>query len=426
MPATDVDVLVLGAGAAGLACRYALSGRRDVVCLEAAEEVGGLLRMFRHGDFTFDTTLHVLPSRSAMAGTILESLIGDEARAFPKRNLVWQRGRVIDYPYQFNSHALPHEVREECLAGLPAARRDAPSPDRRSFEVWLLDQFGPGFYRHFFEPYNRKLYGVDPSELEAAPMTWTIPADNREAALRGARAPHPGGAVVECTYPTGLDGIHVVPKRLAERGTGEILLGERVTRVDLDARTAWTARGKIFHYRDMVSTLPLPTLLRCVEGLPASIADWSVRLHARPVTNIRVAIARSGDGLPGLWTYFPDPEIPFYRLSRLSSISPDLMPPGAEACLLECAGDDPVKEETIVALCRELGVAGDGDVRVAGSLVIPHAYVLFKHGHRDGAEAAIRYLAERGVRVAGRYGCWAYSNIAQTLDTGLRAAAELM
>lgn len=425
MPA--FDVVILGAGAAGLTCRMALASRRETVCLEASTKVGGLLRMYHHGAYSFDTTVHALFFSDPATRSLVESLIEKGFHRFRKRNLVYRQGRVIGYPLQFHALSLPRKIREECLAAVPPAPAESGDRDEESFEDWLLAQFGSGFYRHFFEPYNRKLYGIDPAELEAAPMVWTIPADNRKAILLGASPDSAiSGPGTECLYPRGRTGIELLPLGLEERGTGEILCGHRVVRVDLGNRTVTTDRGLEIGFGTLISTIPLPVLLRSIRGLPPPIQELAEKLEARSVTTFRIAAEKSGEALDADWVYFPDPEIPFYRLTRLERISPDLAPEGSAALLLECAGDPPPAGEQVVRLCRELGVAGAGEVVCEGSTRIPYAYVLFRRGHREACDEAIRYLEGHDVHVAGRYGAWRYANIAQTIESALHAVRTVL
>ena len=148
--------------------------------------------------------------------------------------------------------------------------------------------------------------------------------------------------------------------------------------------------------------------------------------EARAISVLRVAIETSGDALQAQWTYFPDPDIPFYRLIRLEMLSPDLAPAGGSACLLEIGGSEVPDDAQAVALCRRLGVAAGGHVECVGRVTIPYGYVLFRRGHRAASEDILRDLAGHGVRVAGRYATWSYFNIEQTLESGLRAAADVL
>lgn len=419
------DVVVLGAGLAGLACRAGLRGAREVTVLEREATLGGLLQVHRRGDFIFDTTVHVMFFRNkALGARLIEHLPGG-VHTFWKRNAVWQQGVEIPYPYQYHLHAIPEPIAQDCLAEFVDNPHADASPE--SFRAWLLAQFGPGFYRHFFGPYNRKLYGVDPATLDARPMVWTIPADNREAVLRGAQAPvdvtDTASGGVRCFYPRGERGIGAVPDALEALGEGEIRRGSEVVAIDPAAQTVRTRDGRCLRYQDIVSSLPLPSLVERLEGAPAQVRAAARKLAVAPITVVRVGVRGGRDALPHQWTYFPDPELPFYRLVRLETISPELAPPDGASLLLECPGLTPPPREAIVAHLRALGVAVD--VEVYEAVPMPFAYVLFTHDHAEAKQTIMRYLRAANVRVVGRYGEWVYGSIETTLVSGLRAARML-
>jgi len=419
------DVLVLGGGAAGLACMAGLSDQRDTMLLEREDEVGGLLRVHPAGDYVFDTTVHVLFFRNPQLLEAVLGLLPEGVHRFERKNLIWQAGSTIPYPYQFNAHALPDRVREACIGGfLDNPHGKGPVPE--DFRGWLLNQFGPGFYEHFFGPYNRKLYGVHPEELEAAPLLWLIPADNDEAIREGATAPPRNPPTTHCFYPRGPRGIHAVAAGLRDLARGPILCGREVVRIEPAQRCVTTADGRQVRYRSLVNSLPLPVLLGLIDGLPPALAGAMQRLRAQSVTMLHIGARRSGDALPAHWTYFPDPEVPFYRMTRLEQITPDMCPEGATALMLECPGTEVPEQDKVLDLLTRLGVLRErGDVDEYRSRVIPYAYVLFLKGFRETVNAAMGFLDECGIHSTGRYGGWQYLNIEKTIESGLQVARRL-
>lgn len=418
----STDVCILGAGIAGLTARAALRGR-DVLCLEAAPRPGGLLRMVERGEFAFDTTVHVLFFRRPATRALVEALLPGGVHRFLKHNLVWQGGLTVDYPYQHHLGQLPEDVRSECLRGLPADGGEPPADS--SFRGWLLSHFGAGLYRRFFGPFNEKLYGVCPSTLVAAPMVWTIPADGRGAVLRGARPGAPAEAPsVSCLYPRGRDGIEALPKAMLTLGEGPVLCGESVVSVDPGARVVTTATGLRVRYRTLVSTVPLPALIRRLPA-PAPVVRAASSLAAAPVTVVHVGTRHDGGGLPAHWTYFPDREVPFTRMTRLERISPDVCPPGAAALLLECPGLRPPATEELLRWLLRAGVITSAGDATAGHVVIPHAYVLFRPGWDRAVGVVTAWLRAAGIHTAGRYGDWRYANIEETVESALAAAASV-
>lgn len=298
-----------------------------------------------------------------------------------------------------------------------------------SFEAWLLGQFGPGLYQHFFEPYNSKLYGVHPSEIEAAPMVWTIPVDHRAAILAGAASATATAAAARRTagflYPRGSDGISALVRAMAERSTSPILCGERVVAIDPERHMAETESGLQVRYRELVSSLPLPQLIgMCKDASPGLRACASL-LDAAAVTVVEIGVRERLPALEAHWTYFPDAEIPFYRMTRLERLSPDLCPAGTTALLLECPGRVAPERARVLAALRELGVLSSPDVEWYGTRCIPYAYVLFRPGTTGNVATLADALEARGIRSIGRFGEWRYSNIEQCVLAGLEAARDL-
>lgn len=421
----SADVLILGGGLAGLSCRAALAQSRDVLLCEQEPELGGLARVYRHGPYTFDTVVHVLFFRSERVRQGLLSLLPLGARRFKKRNLVWQRSSTIEYPYQFNTHGLPEAVRSECIGAFIDNPYRAVLGDG-SFRDWLLTQFGAGFFRHFFEPYNRKLYGVDLASLEAEPMIWTIPANSRAAVLDGARSAPPECVVPWSYYPSGPSGIQALAESLRDAGGGDIWCSHRALCIEYSKRRVRFDTGKTVAYRQLVTSLPLPCLLGCLQPAPAVVSEVLGLLDATPITVLRVGARRSGTGLGAHWTYFPDPEIPFYRMTRLERIAPDLCPSGGAALLLECSGSSIPDVDRALDTLAMLNVVDRRDVEHADALHVPFAYVRFRRGYGTALARVREFLDAWGIQSIGRFGEWRYANIEQTVESGLNAARRLL
>ena len=420
---SDADVLILGGGLAGLACRAALPAHRSATVLEAADEIGGLLRVHERGDYVFDSVPHVIFFRSRRLLEALRGLLPGGLHAFARTNSIWQRGRRIPYPYQFNARALPDATRDECLAGFRGNPFAGTGGDgNATFREWLLGEFGPGFFRHFFQPYNEKLYGVPLDGLDAAPLRWTIPSENGRAVLAGEG--DPAGAP-ELFYPAGREGIALIPRVLAELGRGDVLTGAAAVRVDAGRRTVTVADGREFRYRSLVSSIPLPELLGMLDGVPEEVRELGRTLAAVPITVVQVGARATGPALPDIWTYFPDDDVPFYRMTRLERISAELAPPGGASILLECAGTAAPDRESVLAWLDAQGVVPRGAVEHYDAWHVPYAYVLFLRGYKRTLQRIRRALAERGIITTGRYGGWMYADIEMAMKSGLMAARRL-
>lgn len=159
---TSPEVVVVGAGLAGLTAAWALRDR-EVVVLEAGERIGGRIRSERRGDYWLSWGAHVFGGPGTATGRLLDRLgvesvpVPGSLTAVSYRGALVASGPVETYPFR-----LPLSTRERAAlvrAGLkirlavrrydalarerpgdtPAARRDRTLSflGDRSFADWL-------------------------------------------------------------------------------------------------------------------------------------------------------------------------------------------------------------------------------------------------------------------------------------------------
>ncbi len=315
-------VLIIGGGLAGLSTARHLG--EEAVLLEAAGEVGGLCRSTRRDGYTFDVSGHLLHFRRPAIRRLVGSLLPRQLRRHRRRAFVSFRGRLVDFPFQAHLYQLPPRIRRECLEGfLEADDRKgwsglAPPED---FGSWIRYHFGPGIARHFLEPYNRKMWQVPLRELETEWAEWAVPVPTVEQVRRAAAGgPDPSLGYNPVFYYPRQGGIGALARALAREVT-RLHLRRRVVAVDLTRRRVTTREGRTFYFERLVSTAPLPELLRMTRGLPPALLEAGEKLRYRSVCVFNVGLSRPG--LPGRhWIYFPGRGVPFYRVGFAATSSP--------------------------------------------------------------------------------------------------------
>lgn len=124
-----------------------------------------------------------------------------------------------------------------------------------------------------------------------------------------------------------------------------------VASVDPVAKTVRTSDGRIWPYDVLLSTMPLNRLVGCTEGVPDAVQRATAGLHWSGSHIVGVGIDRQADTTKN-WIYFPEPEVPFCRVTYLSNYSPYITPePGQTLLLTETSRSEhkPEDPETIVA-----------------------------------------------------------------------------
>ncbi|MBC8072276.1 MAG: FAD-dependent oxidoreductase, partial [Deltaproteobacteria bacterium] len=248
----DRRVVILGAGLTGLSTALHLPGAALVA--ERDERVGGKARSHRRDGFTFDVTGHWLHLARASSRAFVEGLFapGDLVE-IERRTGVYSHGVMLAYPFQANLFGLPLPIVHECLVGLfEAHRRTDPESASSSLQEFAERRFGAGIARHFFVPYNTKLWGVAPDRMSSSWVTRYIPVPEPSQIIAGAIGLTQEGLGYNARflYPR-VGGIDALPEamrvRLEQRGDVELALGAALERVDPRERTV-TIGGRTHGY----------------------------------------------------------------------------------------------------------------------------------------------------------------------------------
>jgi protoporphyrinogen oxidase len=428
----ETDVLILGAGVAGLSAAYHARGSYRLV--ERGDRVGGLCRTESRDGFHFDATGHWLHLRDPDMRRLAESLLPGGWSSVRRRAAIWSHQRFTPYPYQVNTHGLPPEVVAENVLGFIEAHfgergRALREREPRDFAEFILRHLGEGFARNFMFPYNAKLWTVHPREMSTEWMGRFVPRPTVEQVVRGALGLEPDAAGYNATflYPA-RGGIEAFVRALAARLPRAAECGVHPVAIDPARRTARLSTGEEIAWRRAIATIPLPELVRLCGGAPRDVLDAAAALRATTVTYVNVA-ARDVGGPPFHWVYLPEERYAPYRIGSASAAVPSLAPAGFRSFYVEfsaTAALDPetVRRQALDALVALGFVHGPGDVLFADVRSIPHAYVIYDHRYGPAREAIVRWLEERDILVAGRYGRWEYSSMEDALLAGRECATK--
>ncbi|MCP4716457.1 MAG: NAD(P)-binding protein [Deltaproteobacteria bacterium] len=424
-------IAIIGAGLTGLSLAYHLK-KKSYEVFEKADAPGGLCRSVTVDGFTFDYTGHLLHMRSPLTKRLAERLMPGMLQKIARRAAIYCYGRYIPYPFQANLYGLPREVVFECLKGImQVGQATGRHPGARNFKSWVVETFGPGMAKHFFLPYNEKLWQLDLRRLTSEWAQWSIPRPNVEEVLRGALgiANDAMGYNAHFYYPR-KGGITCVPDALARR-LHSVRLNCRLTAINVARKKITLSDGSSRNYDRLVSTVPLPQLLRMIEDLPQCYRVCARYFSSVSVLNINLGINRKKIS-DYHWMYFPGAEFPFYRVGVYSNISPALAPRNTSSLYVEIAAKKPGALDESAAVdaslegLRRCGILKKNDrVCVTKLLPIEHAYVHFTPYREQKLPQVMEWLQQHGIMSIGRYGAWDYLAMEDSLLQG-RESAKLL
>lgn len=427
------NVIVLGAGLAGLSAAHHLDYECEV--FEKEPHIGGHCRTKRVDGFNFDEGAHVFFGKDDCSREFVWEPLGEEM--IPHRAEIWNNygGKTIGrYPVQANASAIGPELATRCVLDFIEATKQ-PEADVRTYSEWCYASFGKTFSEEFMLRYARKVWTVEPEEMNTewlgSKVGGRISRPSLEQVVRGAIDPDPQelNYLTEFSYPE-RGGFGRIAEPLASR-VSNLKLGCGVTRIETEARRITFSDGTARDYAAAISTIPLPTLVRLAVDAPAEVREAADKLMWTSVRVVNLGIAREDVG-PGHWVYFYDNEIPFFRVSFPSKFAPDNAPPGHSSVSCEIAysrrkplDEDRLMERTVDALNRTGILRSSDQIVVQDQIDIPYAYVVFDFNREPSLRAIHSWMESVGLYACGRFGEWGYHWSFEAIESGRRVAARV-
>src|SRR5438128_1892818 len=137
---TEADVIILGAGLAGLSAAIPL-GKRAIV-LERDSRPGSLARTEHFGGYWFDRVIHLLYFADRGTEERIINLPGIHLDPCPPMAWVECSAGTVRFPFQLHLHGLNPKIAANCLRDCVRMWMDPPRQAPRNFQEILLQTFG--------------------------------------------------------------------------------------------------------------------------------------------------------------------------------------------------------------------------------------------------------------------------------------------
>ncbi len=451
--------VIIGAGPAGLTAAYELSKHgQPVIVLEADPEyVGGISRTVNYKGFHFDIGGHRFFSKSREIEDLWTEIGGDLMLERPRSSRIFYRGQFYSYPLKpfeaLSKLGLFESIR--CMASFAKAKI-RPTPNPKTFEDWVVNQFGRRLFSIFFKTYTEKVWGMSCSEISADWAAQRIKGLSLWSAARNAllpkRKPNDRSQVIKTlidTFRYPRQGPGMMWERCASRVRsmgGEVRLDRKVTACHFDESTQrWTittrnAAGEVeqFEGEHVISSMPIRELVAQIQPpLPAAAIEAANGLRYRDFLTIGL-ILRDKDRFSDNWIYIHDPSVLVGRVQNYKSWSPEMVPDPSFCCYgLEyfCFDGDQLwssADADLIAMAKreiqQIGLGVEDDV-VDGCVIRQRkAYPVYD----DTYQACVNTVREAlgahcpKLHLVGRNGMHKYNNQDHAMMTALLAARNIL
>ncbi|MDY6858933.1 MAG: NAD(P)/FAD-dependent oxidoreductase [Pseudomonadota bacterium] len=456
MENSDIPVVVIGGGPAGLTAAYELqkrsSNHRPIV-FEASDMVGGIARTESHNGYRFDIGGHRFFTKVQEVEDMWHEVMGDDFITVPRQSRIYYKEKFFDYPLKlFNAliNIGPYEAARIVVSYIKWQVR--PYRDEQSFEEWVINRFGGRLYMHFFRSYTEKVWGIPPTEIRA---DWAAQRIKNLSlfkavwnALSGAN--DTASLIEEFQYPRLGPGMmwEKVRDDVREKG-GDVVMQSEVVGVNLDGNRVtsidvkhWTDDGapattETVEAEHFINSMAIKDLIHAFNPPPPpEVIAAAERLKYRDFLIVTLVLDHA-DPFPDNWIYIHSPKVKVGRIQNFRAWSPEMLPnPDTASIGMEyfCQKGDGLwnmSDEELRALAskelEELALAKASDVIDAAIIRQPKAYPVYDGEYKealDTIEAWLRTL--ENFQTVGRNGLHRYNNQDHSMLSAMLAARNVL
>ncbi len=420
-------VFILGAGVTGLSVSFHLKNEGiESFVIERDDTYGGLCNSFCIGSFVFDTFAHISFDNDHYTYSMIEGKTKHWTHSSEAIN--YCDGNWVRNPVQNNLIGLTVDERIKIIKSYIERNN---SGEISNYADWLCSHFGSYFAKKYPYRYTRKYWTLEPEKLEYKWIEGRMTTPDLDELLRSAMEVN--DKIVhyskEARYPV-KGGFKEFLRPLAR--DAKILYNTTVAEIDIVAKTLTLSDGRIIEYNGIISTIPLPELVKLIRNVPKDIVECSNRLDHTSGAMISLGFNKP-KVCPRLWFYIYDEDIWPSRVYSPDWKSINNVPEGCSAIQAEVdfsrfkpltCNLEELKEKVIDQLLK-LKLFEKSDIIVSDVRYKEYANVMFTPQIYECRDRIHKYLDDVGIKYAGRWGMWDYLWVGQSFRSGRDAAYKL-
>jgi protoporphyrinogen oxidase len=458
LSAVDHEIVIIGAGPAGLTAAYMLSKRGvSSTVLEADTVVGGISRTATADGWRFDIGGHRFFTKVQPVEDLWFEILGpDDFLKRPRLSRIYYRGKFYDYPISaMNALKNLGPIEAVRCVGSYLWVRVHPPKDTSTLEGFVASRFGWRLYRHFFKTQSEKVWGVPCTEIQADWGAQRIKNLSMFRAIwealkpkrvrkKADKAKQVTSLIEEFNYPK--YGPGMMWERCAELVTAQgtkIVFDSTVTKIEhvggrATAVTAVTGGAPTrYECTEVISSMPIGALLRSMDPPPpADVIAAADALRYRDFITVALVVPEDA-GFPDNWIYINDASVQVGRIQNFGRWSPYMVKDGRTCLGLEFfvwEGDDMWTKPDADLIeqgkreINEIGLLDDpSSVEAAYVVRIPKAYPMYDADYKENVARLAEWIAENTPNVypVGRNGMHRYNNQDHSMFTAMLSVENI-
>ena len=443
------DVVIIGAGPAGLSAGYELcNSKKKVLVLEKKYQVGGLAETKVFGDYRYDIGPHRFFTKNEEVYNLFIKMLGDDAVKVNRKTRILFKNSYFDYPLSPVNALFGLGIFESIQIGFSYIFARIKSYLRLSrienFEDWVVDKFGRKLFNNFFKNYTEKVWGIDCKLIGKDWAAQRIKGLSLSTAIKFAIFPNskkrPKTLIDVFYYPRlgagmlwekfeehlNANGVPVV-KNSFVKNVQEMEDKQVLTYIDKNKERIISADHILF-------SNPLLDFIKFYKTtVPEKVISAAKNLEYRNHISVHITVDKKL--FDDNWIYIHSPTLKMARIADFTNFSTEMSKEGEYPLTLEyfCFEEDKIwsqdNSEIIAFGLKELKSIFNEEFRVIHSDVSrnPKAYPVIKTGYEKDINIIKNWLATKeNLTAIGRSGMFKYNNQDHAMATGIYAVRNLL
>ncbi len=450
-------VAIIGAGPAGLTAGYLLVKKGyDVTILEMDEKyLGGISRTVEHKGFRFDIGGHRFFSKNKEVNKFWDEILKEEFIQTPRLSRWYYRGKFFHYPIRPFELLKVFGIFESTLIVLSYFKAKVfPINPEVTLTDWCINNFGKHLATPFFINYNKKLWGVDPSELskdftlqriKGVSFTGTIA--NSVKNLFKIQDKTAKSFIKTFKYPKlGPGMLWEKVAKLIELNNGKIVLGAKVTKISIEnykiKNLEYLKDNKTIELKCdyVLSSMPLKELVLNIDPLPPKeVTEAAEKLTYRDFITVALMIDNANMP-PDNWIYTHDEHIKAIRIQLYKNWSKYMVPDKSKSCIgfeYVCLEGDELwsrSDKQLIELAKAelefLGFAKKEEIFDGSVVRMKNVYPVYLLDYAEHVAKIKKYLQNLtksySLQPIGRCGLHRYNNSDHSMMTAFLSVKNIL
>lgn len=347
-------LLIIGAGPAGLGCAYELAVRNrskkiKIIIIDKNKEIGGLSRTVHYKGFYFDIGPHRFYTKNKEILSLWKKTLEKEFIEIKRLTRILYKNKLFFYPIKIKEVLFKLGILEsfQIILSFFSAKLFLKKLKPKTFEEWIIKNFGKKLYQIFFKTYTEKVWGIPCSQINHEWAAQRIKNLNFTEVIKTAifnkKTKKAKSLIDKFYYPVyGAGRMYDKIASLIKKNGVDVNLENNVVKINHKNNRIISVEYKnknhlikVIKTDFLFSSMPLTHFIFSLNPKPEKkIIEAAKKLFYRDHITVNL-IVKNENIFPDNWIYVHSPEVKMARITNYRNFSSRMLKKGFSSLSIE-------------------------------------------------------------------------------------------